>query len=54
MSVVNELSEMFPFASATTVYGPCVSMSGDSTSVSVTVSPGCQPEPVIFTVVPGG
>ena len=30
----------FPFASATAVYGPCVSMSGLSTSVNATVSPG--------------
>jgi len=34
--------------------GPWVSINGDSTRVSVTVSPGCQPEPVIVTVVPGG
>ena len=52
-SVTNELSEIFPLASAVTVKGPCVSMRGDSTSVRVTVSPGCQPEPVMVTVVPG-
>lgn len=48
------LSETFPLASAVTVKGPWVSMRGDSTSVRVTVSPGCQPLPVIVTVVPGG
>jgi hypothetical protein len=52
--VVNELSEIFPLASATVVKGPWVSISGDSTSVNVTVSPGCQPEPEMLTVVPGG
>jgi hypothetical protein len=46
-SVVKLLSEIFPFASATAPYGPCVSINGDSTSVKATVSPGTQPEPVM-------
>ena len=45
--VVKLLSEIFPFASATAPYGPCVSINGDSTSVKATVSPGTQPEPVM-------
>ena len=53
-SVTKLLSEMFPKASAVTVYGPWVSISGDSTSVNATVSAGCHPDPVILTVVPGG
>jgi hypothetical protein len=53
-SVVNELSEKVPSGWTVTVKGPWVSMRGDSTSVKVTVSPGCHPEPVIVTVVPGG
>ena len=54
MSVTKLLSEIFPKASATVVNGPWVSISGDSTRVSVTVSPGCQPLPVIVTVESGG
>jgi len=42
-SVVKLLSEIFPFASAVTVYGPCVSISGNSTSVIATDSPGLKP-----------
>jgi hypothetical protein len=44
---------MLPFASATTGTSGCVSSSGDSTIDNVTVSPGCQPDPVIVTIVPG-
>lgn len=53
-SVVKLLSEMFPFASAVTVYGPCVSISGNSTSVIATDSPGLKPLPIMLTLVPGG
>ena len=54
VSVTKLLLEIFPLPSATVVTGPWVSISGDSTRVNVTVSPGCQPDPVILTVVPGG
>ena len=53
-SVTKLLLEILPLASATVVNGPWVSISGDSTSVNVTVSPCCQPLPVIVTVEPGG
>src|ERR1700690_4221511 len=53
-SVVNQRSEIFPLASAVILYGPCASISGDSTSWMATASPGFQPLPVMLTVVPGG
>src|SRR6266487_1405486 len=55
-SVVNELLEIFPLASAVAVRGMglSASRSGTSTKLSWTVSLGCQPEPVILTVVSGG
>ena len=46
--------EMLPKASATAVIVGWVSISGDSTMLNVTVSPGCQPVPVIVTIEPGG
>ncbi len=44
---------MFPFKSATAVYGPWVSLKGTSCKLNVTVSPGCQPEPVMVATLPG-
>ncbi|PYV34340.1 MAG: hypothetical protein DMG22_06735 [Acidobacteria bacterium] len=51
---MDELSERCLSASATVVKGVWASLNGDSTSISMTDSPACQPEPEIFTVVPGG